>query len=213
MTSRWLSICALIHILVATSAASGEPVSSAAGNSSGTAIAKGVMPSGRSVPTTSVPTSTQTVRMVIATFLERQERFRKYDDDGAPKLVKASIAGPADFTPRFSRKPPISIYCIQVDLIMTNRILWMTHDVVKAVITFPPAENGRQRIEGKIWSGGGLDSYSMACKPVPFTPFSELERLVPSDGMRLAGLTSPEFSKRTSSCSAFSTFRLGRSPN
>jgi hypothetical protein len=177
MTSRWLSICALIHILVATSAVSGEPVSSTAANSSGAAIAKGVMPSGHSTPSTSVPTSTQSVRMVIATFLERQERFRKYDDDGAPKLVKASIAGPADFTPRFSRKPPISIYCIQVDLIMTNRMLWLTHDVLEAVITFPPGENGRQRIEGKIWSGDRLYPYAMACKPVPFTPFSELEQL------------------------------------
>jgi hypothetical protein len=115
--------------------------------------------------------------MVIATFLERQERFRKYDDDGAPKLVKASMAGPAEFIPKSSGKQPISIYCVQVDLIMTNRILFTTHDVLEAVVTFPPSENGRQRIEGKIWSSNRLYSYALACKPVPFTPFPELEQL------------------------------------
>jgi hypothetical protein len=177
MTSRLLKMCAWIQILVTTSAASGEPISSAIGNRSGTVVAKGAMPSGHITPSTSVPTPAQSVRIVIATFLERQERFRKYDDDGAPKLVKASIAGPAEFTPKFSGKRPISIYCVQVDLIMTNRILFITHDVLKAIITFPPGENGGQRIEGKVWSAGRLDSAPAACNPVPFTPFPEPEQL------------------------------------
>jgi hypothetical protein len=112
--------------------------------------------------------------MVIATFLERQEKFRKYDDDGAPKLINARIAGPTQL-PRMD--PPQPIYCIQVDLIMTNRILWITHDPLQAVIKFPPSENGTQRIEGKVWSLRQSPSASTTCNHVAYTPFPELKHL------------------------------------
>jgi hypothetical protein len=166
----------LIQALVAASVASGEPIAPAAGKRPEAAVTKNGV-SGRSAPTTSVPGPTQSVRMAIASFLERQERFRKYDDDGAPKLAKAIIAGPAEYTPAFSGKPPISIYCVEVDLIMTNRHLWATHAVLDAVITFPPSENGKQRIEASVRSVDRLKSASAKCIQAPYAPFPEIEQL------------------------------------
>jgi hypothetical protein len=175
MTSRWLVIFVMIQALVAGSAASGEPVSPAPGNRPQAATAKDATP-GRSAPSTSAPTPTQNVRMVIATFLERQQRFRRYDDDGAPKLVKAGIAGPSEFKAMFSSKPSITIYCVQVDLIMTNRHLWATHDVLEAFVTFPPGQNGQHRIEGAVRSVDRLNPVSDKCSRAAFTPFPELEQ-------------------------------------
>jgi hypothetical protein len=176
MTSRWLTICTLLQVLVAGSAASGEPVAPAPVNRPQAATTKDAA-SGRSAPSTSVPTPTQNVRMVIATFLESQKRFRRHDDDGAPKLAKAGIAGPAEFKAMFSSKPPITIYCVQVDLNMTNRNLWATHDYLEAFVTFPPGENGQQRIEGEVRSIGHLKPVSDQCSGAPFTPFPELEQI------------------------------------
>jgi hypothetical protein len=176
MTSRWLMICVLIQALVAGSAAWGEPVSPAPGNRPQAVTTKDAT-SGRSAPSTSAPSPTQNVRMVIATFLERQQRFRRHDDDGAPKLVKAGIAGPSEFKAMFSSKPPITIYCVQVDLIMTNRHLWATHDVLEAFVTFPTGENGQHRIEGAVRSADRLNSVSDKCSRAPFTPFPELEQI------------------------------------
>jgi hypothetical protein len=177
MTSRWLGMCTVVAVqaLVAASAASGEPISPAAGNRPGTVVTKGAISSGHSAASTSVPTPAQGVRMTIATFLEGQERFRKYDDDGAPKLVSARIAGPAEIAPMFSVKR--TIYCVQVDLIMTNRMLWVTHDILEAFVTLLPGENGGQRIEGKVWSIDQRGSSALPCNHVPFTPFPELEHL------------------------------------
>jgi hypothetical protein len=169
-------ICTLAQALVAGSAASAEPVSPAPGKRPQAVTTKGAT-SGRSAPSTSVPTPTQNVRMVIATFLESQKKFRRYDDDGAPKLVKAGIAGPAQFKAMFSSKPPITIYCIQVDLIMTNHNLWATHDPLEAFVTFPPGENGQQRIEGEVRSMDRLNAVSDKCSRAPFIPFPELEQI------------------------------------
>jgi hypothetical protein len=175
MTSKWLRMCAVIQVLVATSAASGEPISPAPGHRSGTADTKSATSSGRNDASPSTGTLTPSLRMTIATFLERQERFRKYDDDGAPKLVEARIAGPAEAAQPSSRKQPI--YCIRVDLIMTNRILWVSRDALEAVITFPPpGENGEQRIQGRVWSVT-THAGSTSCNHVPYTPFPELEQL------------------------------------
>jgi hypothetical protein len=169
-------ICALIQALVAGSAASAEPVSPAPGNRPQAVTTKGATP-GRNAPATSAPSPTQNLRMVIATFLESQRKFRRYDDDGAPKLVKAGIAGPAQFKAMFSNKPPITIYCIQVDLIMTNHNLWATHDPLEAYVTFPPSENGKQRIEGEVRSMDRLNTVSDKCSRAPFIPFPELEQI------------------------------------
>lgn len=169
-------ICVLIQTLVAGSAAWGEPVSPAPGHRPQAVGTKDATPA-RSAPSTSAPSPTQNVRMVIATFLERQQRFRRYDDDGAPKLVKAGIAGPAEFKAMFSSKPPITIYCVQVDLIMTNHNLWATHDVLEAFVTFPPGENGQQRIEGAIRSADRLSPVSDKCSRAHFIPFPELEQI------------------------------------
>ena len=174
MISRSLKLCAVVQALFVTSAAWSEPISPTTGNRRGDVVTKGAISSGRSVPAASVPTPTQNVRMVIATFLERQEKFRKYDNDVAPKLLDARIAGPT-VHPRMS--PPQPIYCIQVDLIMTNRILWVTHDPLQAVIKFPPSENGKQRIDGKVWSLRSSPTASARCNDLPYTPFPELERL------------------------------------
>lgn len=162
MTSRWLWMCVLIQTLVAISAASGEPISPATANRTEAVVIK------------IVPMSAQSVRMAIATVLASNVRFRRHDDDGAPKLVNARIAGPAEVKGTSSRKQPI--YCVHVDLILTKRFLWITRDDLEAVVTFLPGENGGQRIQGRVWSVAGHSSRS-ACDPVPFTPFPELEQL------------------------------------
>jgi hypothetical protein len=172
MASRWLMMCAVVQALFATSAAWSEPISPATGNRSGSVVTEGVVSSGRTAPSTSVPMPTPSVRTTIARFLEGVQRFRKYDDEGAPKLVKARIAGPVEVTRMFSDKH--LIYCVEADLIMTNRVLWVTHDVLQAVIKFLPGENGGQRIQAQVRS---VDRLHTVCNQVPFTPFPELEQL------------------------------------
>jgi len=117
----------------------------------------------------------ENLRMVIAAFLETQAPFRKYDDQAAPKLVNAKFAGPAPVLYGSNRKQPI--YCIQVDLIMTNPVFLATVDSLEARITFPPPENGGPRIQGQVWSIRGTGMSSKTCNNVPFTPFPELEQL------------------------------------
>jgi hypothetical protein len=154
-----------------TSAAWSTPATS---NRAGNAVTKGATSSERSAHASVFPAPTENVRILIATFLERQALFRRYDDDGAPKLVNARIAGPTQL-PQLT--PPQPAYCIHVDLIMTNRVLWVTHDPLVAVVRFPPSENGKQRIEGQVKSVSTAPSASATCNHVPFTPFPELERL------------------------------------
>jgi hypothetical protein len=168
LTSRWLRMCAVVQTIFATSAAAwSEPIAPVAGNHPGNAVTKGAI-------SPSFPRPTQNVRMEIATLLERQETFRRYDDNGAPKLVNARIAGPTQL-PQLS--PPQPVYCIHVDLIMTNRFLLTTHDQLLAVVRFPPSENGKQRIEGQVRSLSTAPSASATCNNVPYTPFPELEQL------------------------------------
>jgi hypothetical protein len=174
MTARWVGMCVAAQALFVTSAALSEPVSPASGNRSENVAVKQARPSGQVPAAPSIPAPVPNVRMVIATFLERNERFKKYDDDGAPKLINARIAGPTQLA---TMSPPQPIYCIQVDLIMTNRILWITHDPLQAALKFPPSENGKQRIEGKVWSLHHSPRASATCNHVPYTPFPELEQL------------------------------------
>jgi hypothetical protein len=165
LVSKWVATCALIEALVGTSAAFSEPVA--------------VAPQARNPATAAPAASTpQRVRMAIATFLEGNEKFRKHDNDGAPKLVKAIIAGPADYKGVFSSRPPVTVYCVQVDLVMTNPHLWATHDYLSAVITFPPSENGKQqRIQGVFRSVNTLTPSSKCADQAAYTPFPELEQL------------------------------------
>ncbi|HTO63639.1 MAG TPA: hypothetical protein VMM15_20560 [Bradyrhizobium sp.] len=110
--------------------------------------------------------------MEVAAFLEHQKRLGWYDDDGAPKLADAWIAGPTqDLSPR---QPT---YCVYVDLIMTHRILLATHDPLLAIVRFPPSEAGKQRIEGHVRTGVSRPSASSRCNDAPYTPFPELEHL------------------------------------
>jgi hypothetical protein len=69
-------------------------------------------------------------RTILANFLEGQKPFRKYDDDGAPKLVKARIAGPVLGLRESNPKQPLD--CVQVDLIMTNHPLATTVKPLRA---------------------------------------------------------------------------------
>lgn len=166
LVSKWVATCALIQALVGTSAAFSQP---------GAAAPQASNPA-RAAPAAS--TAPQRVRMAIATFLEGNERFRKHDNDGAPKLAKAIIAGPADYKGVFSNRPPVTVYCVQVDLVMTNPHLWATHDYLNAVITFPPSENAKQqRIHGVFRGVNTLTPSSKCADQAPYTPFPELEQL------------------------------------
>ena len=164
MVSRWVATYALVQVLVWTSAAFSQPVA--------------VAPKAKTPAAAAASTATQRVRMAIATFLEGNERFRKHDNEGAPKLAKAVIAGPADYKGVFSNRPPVTVYCVQVDLVMTNPHLWATHDYLSAVITFPPSENGSpQRIHGVFRSINTLTPSAKCADVAPYTPFPELEQL------------------------------------
>jgi len=154
MKLRWLRFVGVLPALVLLSTASADPISRADGKP---------------------PTASNSVRSIFASFLEAQPRFRKYDDDGAPKLVKARIAGPV-FGLRASH-PKQPIYCVQVDLIMTNRslaTLWATHEPLEAFVTFVLDENGGERIEGQVRS---VTNFSSTCHDAPFMPFPELEKV------------------------------------
>jgi len=108
-------------LVVAVSGASGERVQPAGGKHSAIVVAKSDKSRGHNAFSAVVPTPSENVRMTIATFLEGQPLFRKYDDDGAPKLVNAKIAGPILGLRKSAPEQPV--YCIQVDLILTNRNL------------------------------------------------------------------------------------------
>lgn len=166
--SRWL--CVLAPAIFIASTAWSEPIARATGNRPANAIAKSATTSSQHrAPAGLLPTTAQHARMAIATFLERQERFRKYDNEGAPKLIDARIAGPTEDTQPF--------YCVYVNLVMTNRILWVTHDALLAVVSFPPSDNGQQRIVGRVKSLTVTLSASATCHNIPYTPFPELEHL------------------------------------
>jgi hypothetical protein len=114
--------------------------------------------------------------MTIATFLEGQPRFRKYDDDGAPKLVNARIAGPVLGLRKSVPEQPF--FCVQVDLILTNRnfltTLWASRDELETNLTFIATEDGGVRIQGQVAS---VTTGSATCHDMPFTPFPELEQV------------------------------------
>jgi len=177
-----LKVCAAMPLVVAVSAASGEPAPPAGGQHPAAVVAKSPKSSAQSSPKSSghdalsaaVPTASQNVRMTIATFLEGQPRFRKFDDDGAPKLVNAKIAGPILGLRKSVPEQPV--YCVQVDLILTNRILWVTGDELDAVITFIASEDGGVRIQGQVTSVSGRQGLP-TCNNMPYTPVPELEQV------------------------------------
>jgi hypothetical protein len=178
--SRWLKMCAAMPLVVAVSAASGEPAPPTAGQHSQAVVTtnlksspkSGARSSGVGTPSAAVPAASQSVRMTIATFLEGQPRFRKFDDDGAPKLVNAKIAGPILGLRKSVPEQPF--FCVQVNLILTNRILWVTQDELDAVITFIASEDGSVRIQGTVIS---VTTGSATCHDRPYTPFPELEQV------------------------------------
>src|SRR4051794_6362792 len=170
MVSRWLATLVLIQTLVGTSAAFSEPATPPA-----TGPARAKPAATKPAPSSSMPA--QRVRMAIASFLEGSQQFRKHDDDAAPKLTKAIIAGPAEYKGLFSNKPPVTVYCVQVDLLMTNPHLWATHDYLTAVVTFPPGENGKQPIHGVFRSVRTLEPSGKCAGQAAYAPFPELEQL------------------------------------
>jgi hypothetical protein len=164
MALRWSSIFGVLPAVVLLSAASADPI-----------LRQSETSRGLDRSSTSPPTASKSVRTILANFLEGEKPFRKYDDDGAPKLVRARIAGPVLGLRESNPKQPL--YCVQVDLIMTNHplaTLWATHDPLEAVITFLPGENGGARIQGQVLS---VTNFSRTCHNAPFAPFPELEQV------------------------------------
>jgi hypothetical protein len=147
---RWFRVYALIQALLFAQAASAEPVITRTGAA-----------------------PTQAVRMEIASYLERQPRLREDEAQGAPKLVKASIAGPVQIQLN-SSMPAATIYCVEVDLIKTNPLFLSTHDVFEATINFRTVD-GKQRIGGAYRTTKRTGTGK--CKGASYTPFPELEQL------------------------------------
>ena len=171
--SRWM--CVVAPAIFITSAAWGEPIATGTGGRPANAAAESAAPSSdHRALAEALPLTPQRARMAIASFLEQQERYRKYDKDGAPKLTGAQIAGPA----KVSRlQPPQPVYCVYVDLIMTNRFLWVTHDTIFAIVKFPPSDNGPQKIVAQVRGGIGPPSATSTCFKEHYAPFPEIEHL------------------------------------
>jgi hypothetical protein len=170
---RLLDLFAVAVVLFAASAASAQQSQTAQERKgSSPAVAASPIPNARSDPSTIIAgTSVQRPREKIAAFLEAHKWFREYDDDGAPKLTNAKIAGPLEVGGMVS--PKGQVYCVKADVMLAKPILFVRRSSLIAVVTFATDHNGVERILGRVikTSGAGPD----VCFFARYTAFSELE--------------------------------------